>query len=319
MNISVLGCGRWGTFIAWYLYKVKHNVILWGRESSSKLNELKETRKNKFVELPATIELTSSLEKVFNSRECIVIAIEAQNLRDLMEQIKKYNFKDKIYVLCMKGLDDETGQRLSEVMETYIGNKENLAIWVGPGHPKEYVKGNSNCMVIDSENDELKRKLAKEFSSDLIKFYYGNDLIGNEIGAALKNVIGIAGGMLDGLNLTCLKGALMARGTREISRLVKKMGGNEITPYGLCCLGDYEASMFSEFSNSRRFGEAFVKKEEFKEHTPGKYTVKSLMKLIKRYDIELPICETIYKIIYENKDALSGLKELFNIEIKEEF
>ena len=319
MNISVLGCGRWGTFIAWYLDKVKHNVILWGRESSSKLNELKETRKNKFVELPATIELTSSLEKVFNSSECIVIAIEAQNLRDLMEQIKKYNFKDKIYVLCMKGLDDETGQRLSEVMETYIGNKENLAIWVGPGHPKEYVKGNSNCMVIDSENDELKRKLAKEFSSDLIKFYYGNDLIGNEIGAALKNVIGIAGGMLDGLNLTCLKGALMARGTREISRLVKKMGGNEITPYGLCCLGDYEASMFSEFSNSRRFGEAFVKKEEFKEHTPGKYTVKSLMKLIKRYDIELPICETIYKIIYENKDALSGLKELFNIEIKEEF
>lgn len=319
MNISVLGCGRWGTFIAWYLDKVKHNVILWGRESSSKLNELKETRKNKFVELPETIELTSSLEKVFNSSECIVIAIEAQNLRDLMEQIKKYNFKDKIYVLCMKGLDDETGQRLSEVMETYIGNKENLAIWVGPGHPKEYVKGNSNCMVIDSENDELKRKLAKEFSSDLIKFYYGNDLIGNEIGAALKNVIGIAGGMLDGLNLTCLKGALMARGTREISRLVKKMGGNEITPYGLCCLGDYEASMFSEFSNSRRFGEAFVKKEEFKEHTPGKYTVKSLMKLIKRYDIELPICETIYKIIYENKDALSGLKELFNIKIKEEF
>ena len=319
MNISVLGCGRWGTFIAWYLDKVKHNVILWGRESSSKLNELKETRKNKFVELPATIELTSSLEKVFNSSECIVIAIEAQNLRDLMEQIKKYYFKDKIYVLCMKGLDDETGQRLSEVMETYIGNKENLAIWVGPGHPKEYVKGNSNCMVIDSENDELKRKLAKEFSSDLIKFYYGNDLIGNEIGAALKNVIGIAGGMLDGLNLTCLKGALMARGTREISRLVKKMGGNEITPYGLCCLGDYEASMFSEFSNSRRFGEAFVKKEEFKEHTPGKYTVKSLMKLIKRYDIELPICETIYKIIYENKDALSGLKELFNIKIKEEF
>ena len=319
MNISVLGCGRWGTFIAWYLDKVKHNVILWGRESSSKLNELKETRKNKFVELPETIELTSSLEKVFNSRECIVIAIETQNLRDLMEQIKKYNFKDKIYVLCMKGLDDETGQRLSEVMETYIGNKENLAIWVGPGHPKEYVKGNSNCMVIDSENDELKRKLAKEFSSDLIKFYYGNDLIGNEIGAALKNVIGIAGGMLDGLNLTCLKGALMARGTREISRLVKKMGGNEITPYGLCCLGDYEASMFSEFSNSRRFGEAFVKKEEFKEHTPGKYTVKSLMKLIKRYDIELPICETIYKIIYENKDALSGLKELFNIKIKEEF
>ena len=319
MNISVLGCGRWGSFIAWYLDMINHNVMLWGRESSNRLKELKETRKNNFVELPETIKLTSSLDEVFDNSECLVIVIEAQNLRSFMDTIKNYNLKNKIFVLCMKGLDDATGERLSEVMETYLGSQENLAIWVGPGHPKEYVKGNSNCMVIDSENYELKKRLAKEFSSDLIKFYYGNDVIGNEIGAALKNVMGIAGGMLDGLNLTCLKGALMARGTREVSRLVKAMGGNELTPYGLCCLGDYEASMFSEFSNSRRFGEAFVKKEVFEQHTPGMYTVKSLMQLIKKYDVELPICKTIYEIIYENKDALTALKELFNTEITEEF
>ena len=96
-------------------------------------------------------------------------------------------------------------------------------------------------MVIDSKDEDLKRRLVAEFSSDLIRYYYGQDLLGNEIGAASKNVIGIAAGMLDGLGLSTLKGALMSRGTREIARLIKAMGGNELSAYGLCHLGDYEA------------------------------------------------------------------------------
>ena len=92
----------------------------------------------------------------------------------------------------------------------------------------------------------------------MIRFYYGQDLIGNEIGAAAKNVIGIAAGMLDGFHLSTLKEALMSRGTREVARLIKAMGGNELSAYGLCHLGDYEATVFSEFSHNRRFGELFV-------------------------------------------------------------
>jgi glycerol-3-phosphate dehydrogenase (NAD(P)+) len=114
-------------------------------------------------------------------------------------------------------------------------------------------------MVIDSKDEKTKHELVEAFSSDLIRFYYGTDLIGNEVGAAAKNVIGIAAGMLDGLGLTTLKGALMSRGTREVARLISAMGGNELSAYGLCHLGDYEATVFSEHSQNRRFGEMFIK------------------------------------------------------------
>ena len=111
----------------------------------------------------------------------------------------------------------------------------------------------------ESQTDKaLKERLVHAFSSRLIRFYYGDDLLGNEIGAASKNVIGIAAGMLDGKGKTALKGALMSRGTREIARLIKAMGGNEITAYGLGHLGDYQATVFSEFSHNRKFGELFV-------------------------------------------------------------
>lgn len=120
-------------------------------------------------------------------------------------------------------------------------------------------KGIPNCMVIDSKNHEIKEKLVNSFSSSLIRFYVGTDLIGSEIGAAAKNVIGIAAGMLDGFGYASLKGALMARGTREIARLIKALGGNEMSAYGLCHLGDYEATLFSKWSHNRSYGENYVR------------------------------------------------------------
>src|SRR5699024_596016 len=128
------------------------------------------------------------------------------------------------------------------------------------------------------------------FSSDLIRFYYGQDLIGNEIGAAAKNVIGIAAGMLDGLHLSTLKGALMSRGTREVARLIQALGGNELSAYGLCHLGDYEATVFSKYSHNRQFGESFVKGEEYTKLAEGYYTVRAMLQMGKNYGVDLPIC-----------------------------
>ena len=159
----------------------------------------------------------------------------------------------------MKGIEIGTGKRLSEIASEYIGSNKNIAVWLGPGHVQEFCNGIPNCMVIDSENEIVKRSLVESFSSELIRFYYGQDLIGNEIGAAAKNVIGIAAGMLDGMGLSTLKGALMSRGTREVARLVKSMGGNELSAYGLCHLGDYEATVFSAFSHNRKYG-VFIQK-----------------------------------------------------------
>ncbi|HKL99769.1 MAG TPA: NAD(P)H-dependent glycerol-3-phosphate dehydrogenase, partial [Mobilitalea sp.] len=154
---------------------------------------------------------------------------------------------------------------------------------------------------------------------DLIRFYYGEDLLGNEIGAAAKNVIGIAAGMLDGLKLTSLKGALMSRGTREIARLIKAMGGNELSAYGLCHLGDYEATVFSEFSHNRRYGEMLVKGEEYTELAEGYYTVAALLGLSKRFQVDLPICNAIYEVLYNKQDAVTALEQLFLRSLKKEF
>lgn len=225
MKITVIGCGRWGTFIAWYLDKIGHSVSLYGRKSSAHMQKLIETRTNGLVELPETLHLTNSLDAVKDS-DVIVISVNSQGLRGLMRELKPFELKNKIFVLCMKGVEIETGMRLSQVCAAECDNSNAVAVWVGPGHVQEFAAGVPNCMVIDSDSEDAKKTLVESFGSDLIRFYYGQDLIGNEIGAAAKNVVGIAAGMLDGLGLSTLKGALMARGTREIARLIDALGGN---------------------------------------------------------------------------------------------
>ena len=320
MNVSVLGCGRWGTFLAWYANRVGHDVILWGRESSRNFNDLNQTRKNDYLSLPDGIELTSSLEGALSFAEVIIISISAQELRTFANRLSQYNeIQGKTFILCMKGIESTTGKRLTQVFREEVGKNSNVAVWVGPGHVQEFVRNIPNCMVIGSENIEVTKQIAKAFNSELIRFYYGQDLIGNEIGAATKNVMGIAAGMLDGLKYSSLKGSLMARGTREISRLIRAMGGNDLTIYGLSHLGDYEATLFSMHSQNRKFGQAFVEGKPFDKLAEGVSTIKALKELSDQYNVELPICNALFEIIYEHKNAKDTLEELFLRPIKFEF
>ncbi|MES9682720.1 glycerol-3-phosphate dehydrogenase [Bacillus sp. AFS001701] len=320
MNVSVLGCGRWGTFLAWYANRVGHDVILWGRESSRNFNDLNQTRKNDYLSLPDGIELTSSLEGALSFAEVIIISISAQELRTFAYRLSQYNeIQGKTFILCMKGIESTTGKRLTQVFREEVGKNSNVAVWVGPGHVQEFVRNIPNCMVIGSENIEVTKQIAKAFNSELIRFYYGQDLIGNEIGAATKNVMGIAAGMLDGLKYSSLKGSLMARGTREISRLIRAMGGNDLTIYGLSHLGDYEATLFSMHSQNRKFGQAFVEGKPFDKLAEGVSTIKALKELSDQYNVELPICNALFEIIYEHKNAKDTLEELFLRPIKFEF
>ncbi len=320
MNVSVLGCGRWGSCIAWYLDKIGHNVLSCGLKDATEFIQLEKYHKNDYLTFPESIEVSSDLEKAVDRAEIIVISISSQYLRSYFEEISKYNLDGKIIVLCMKGVEATTGKRLSEVVGDFVDeNKTPVAVWVGPGHPQDYVKGIPNCMVIDSNNQEVKEKLVGEFTSELIRFYLGTDLIGSEIGAAAKNVIGIAAGILDGMNYTSLKGALMARGTREISRLIKALGGNEMSAYGLCHLGDYEATLFSPWSHNRRYGEEYVKGNKFDKLAEGVMTSKALLKLGKEYNVDLPIVESVYKVLFENVDAKDAVGKLFLRSVKKEF
>lgn len=317
MKVTVIGCGRWGSLITWYLDKIGNEVTLYGRKDSANMNRFLCERRNDLLELKESIKLSTDLNCLKDS-EIIVISIGSQNLRGLLSQIKDLDISNKIIVLCMKGIEISTGKRLSEVANEFLGNNNKIAVWIGPGHVQEFYNGIPNCMVIDSSDDKTKKYLVDNFSSDLIRFYYGEDLLGNEIGAASKNVIGIAAGMLDGMNLSTLKGALMSRGTREISRLIKAMGGNELSAYGLCHLGDYEATVFSKFSHNRQYGEDFVKGVKYDKLAEGYYTVKALMELKDKYNVELPICETVYDILYNQADINKAIGKLFKRSIKNE-
>ncbi len=318
MKISVIGCGRWGSFIAWYLDRKGHQISLYGRETSKNMSRFKETRTNGLITLPETIKLETELENTLDA-EVIIISVNSQGLRALMQEIAEFEVENRIFVLCMKGMEISSGKRLSEVMEEFIHESSEVAVWLGPGHVQEFYRGIPNCMVIDSKSEEVKDKLIDSFSSDLIRFYYGNDLIGNEIGGATKNIIGIAAGMLDGLKLSSLKGALMSRGTREISRLIEAMGGSVLSAYGLCHLGDYEATVFSSFSHNRKFGETFVKGESYAELAEGYYTVAAIMKIADSCGVDLPICRAVYDVLFEKKDPKETLDALFIRSLKEEF
>lgn len=320
MKISVLGCGRWGSCIAWYLDKIGHEVLSCGLSDAPEFIQLKEYRKNDYLTYPASIEVSDNLEYAVGRAEVIVISISAQYLRSYFEDIAKYSLDGKTIVLCMKGVEASTGKRLSEIVGEFVDeSKTPIAVWVGPGHPQDYVKGIPNCMVIDSDNQAVKEKLVTEFNSELIRFYYGQDLIGSEIGAAAKNVIGLAAGMLDGMGYTSLKGGLMARGTQEIARLIEALGGNRMSAFGLCHLGDYEATLFSPWSHNRKYGEEFVKGNRFEKLAEGVMTSKALYKLGKEHGVDIPIVTGIYRTLFENADVKTEIQNLFLRSVKDEF
>ncbi len=317
MRITVIGCGRWGSFIAWYLDRLRNDVTLYGRSGSPAMARFEETRKNDYLTLSPSVKLSYDIAELA-AADVIVISINSQGLRPLMESLVPLGLQNKTFVLCMKGIEITTGKRLTEVAGEFIDESCSVAVWLGPGHVQDFLRGIPNCMVIDSSNSEVKEKLVNNFSSSLIRFYYGQDLIGNEIGGGAKNVLGIAAGMLDGMNMTSLKGALMSRGTREIARLIAALGGDEQTAYGLCLLGDYEATLFSAHSHNRRFGEAIVKKETYTELAEGYYTVKAMMQLEKKTNVELPICNTVYDILYNDAGLDCAVQTLFSRKLKTE-
>lgn len=319
MKVSVLGCGRWGTFLAWYSKLIGHDVLIFGRPSSSNLMELKEKGCNEYLSIDKDIILSDSLKDALAYSDCIIISVSSQHLREICIDMNNYNLMNKTIILAMKGIENSTGLRLSQVVNQEIKQQIKLAIWVGPGHVQSFIKGIPNCMLVCSDKIEITQEIISNFNSELIRLYIGQDLIGNEIGAAAKNVMGIAAGMLDGIEYSSLKGALIARGAREVSRLVKAMGGNELTVYGLSHIGDYEATLFSKYSNNRSFGEAYIKNEKFQKLAEGVSTTQALLFLSKKYNIEMPISQAVYSIIIENKDPKNILKDLFIRSTKFEF
>lgn len=317
MNVTVIGCGRWGSLITWYLDTLGHTVTLYGIKGTAEMDRFLKERKNDLLTLPESIALSTDIT-VVKTADIVIISVPSQNLRDVFKNLAPLALRDKTFVLCMKGLEISTGKRLSQVAAEFLHPSCDLAVWLGPGHVQDFYAGIPNCMVIDSESDAVKERLIAAFSGPLIRFYYGSDLIGNEIGGAAKNVVGIAAGVLDGLKLSTLKGALMSRGTREIARLIEALGGKPQSAYGLCHLGDYEATLFSQHSQNRRFGECLITKEPYAKLAEGYYTVKALHDMAATLGVELPICEAVYNVLYMDADPKTAIGQLFERELTKE-
>ena len=327
MKISAVGMGRWGSCIAWYCSAVKHHdVIFYGKAGTPDYIKFSVERKNDYLVLPDEIETTCDLEYAITSSDYIIVSVPAQLFRGFLRELKENEnlskrgvLTNKTFILCMKGIESETGKRLTQVFYEEMGINSRVAVWVGPGHVQDFYAGRPSCMVISSLEISLTKHLVNELNSNLIRFYYGQDLIGCEIGAAAKNVMGIAAGMLDGIDCPGLKGALMARGAREVARLIRAMGGNELTAYGLSHLGDYQATLFSEYSQNRLFGENFIRGVKSAKLAEGVDTSKAMVKLSEDYDVDLPISTAIYKMLFENKDPKQELEAMFDRENKFEF
>lgn len=318
-NISVIGCGRWGTFLGWYAAKYcVDNVKLYDLVDSPNFQELLNTRKNGYLQLEDNMEVIGDLNEVLKN-DFIIVSIGAQYFRGLCKELNGYDLKGKTFVLAMKGLEQSTAKRLTTVMSEEINQDINVAVLLGPGHVQDYTKGVPSCAVVDSADSKVAESVIKILSSDLIRLYSGTDLIGTEIGAALKNVVGVAAGALDGMGWQGLKGALIARGPIEVGRFIEAMGGNAMSAYGLAHLGDYEATLFSQYSNNRNFGEKLVKGEKFDKMAEGVATLKAIHDISKEKNIKMPICDALYRVVYENYDIKEEIANLFGRDVGKEF
>ena len=321
-KISVLGCGRWASFHAWYqIEKLYNDVMMWGRAEDKYFAELRKTHKNGYIELPKNLRYSTDLAEAINFADTIIIAISAQAMQEFSKTIAQQEPKNKTFVLCMKGIDQNTGERLSEILRKNIDDSNHICVWVGPGHIEELTANQPNVMIISGDNEATVKHLINKFESPLISILSSDDLIGVEVGAAAKNVMGIAAGFLDGLGKSSLKGALMARGCYEVSLLIEKMGGNKMTAFGMSHLGDFEATLFSKNSHNRRYGEEYIQ-DRLSDNigtAEGVGTTKAMYQLAQKYGVYMPITTTIYRILNLGANKNDVIYDLFKTTTHREF
>ncbi|PIT90368.1 MAG: glycerol-3-phosphate dehydrogenase [Candidatus Komeilibacteria bacterium CG10_big_fil_rev_8_21_14_0_10_41_13] len=308
MKVSVLGAGRWGSTIAWLQNQQKRQVILWNQEDEF-LKEWQVKRKNSFLSLPKKVEITADFNLALSS-EVIFISIRAQEFRNLCQNLKDLEVKNKLFMLAMKGLEMKTGKRLSEIFYEYLDKSNNVGMLAGPGHPQELTKNVPTLMTCAVAKKKDLARAVKYCQTDLMRVEQTDDLLGVEISSALKNVMGIVGGLFFGLGLDSLKGYLIVKGPEETARLIKAMKGKPLTAYGPAHLGDYAATVFSPYSRNHQVGEDFARTGKLGD-AEGVPTITAVQKLIKKYKVKMPICEGIYQVFYKGLRPEKFVKRLF--------
>jgi len=331
MRISVLGAGGWGTTLSIILQSNGHQVTLW-EYSEEYTWLLKETRMNPTylpgVKIPDEIHITHSLMEACSEIEMIVIAIPTQFIRPALDQIKHLDFANTTFVSVAKGIEKDTLYTVSQIIRQEISSATDSTVGVisGPSHAEEVSRKIPTAVVAASRDINTAKLIQSTFMTSYFRVYSTDDIIGAEFGGALKNIIAIGAGIIDGANLgDNTKAAIMTRGVAEVSRFGLYFGAKPETFAGLSGIGDMIVTCMSTHSRNRYVGVQIGKGKKLKEVlesmemvAEGVETCRSVHFLSKKVGIATPICEAVYQVLFEDKDPHKAAFDLMTRAMKQE-
>jgi glycerol-3-phosphate dehydrogenase (NAD(P)+) len=328
--VSVLGAGSWGMAVANLLASEGNDVALWMHAPTTPA-DLPQTREDKSrlpgVKIHHSINLTDNLKIAADHSDIIFIAVPAQHVRKLCEQLTETGKTIGILVTLAKGIEVASLQRVSEVARDVLGvGVENVIAVSGPSHAEEVARNMPTSVVAAGQSPEAVITVQRLLSTPLFRVYTSDDLIGVELGGALKNPIAVAAGMLYGLKLgDNTMGALLTRGLAEITRLGLRMGARTETFAGLSGLGDLVTTCVSQHSRNRYVGERIGRGEKLVDIlasmtmvAEGVETTRAAVRLAEKFKVEMPITQQVHKVLFENKPPTEALSELMTRELKRE-
>jgi len=329
MNVGIIGAGSWGIALANLLANNGNQVTVWSIiEDEIKMLKDNHEHLDKLpgVKLNDTIEYTTSLEDSIKGKDFLVLAVPSPFTRSTSHSMKDYVAEGQVIVNVAKGVEEKTLMTLSQIIEEELP-QANVCVLSGPSHAEEVGRGMPTTVVVASKDTQTAQMLQDAFMNDFFRVYTSSDILGIELGAALKNVVALAAGIADGLGYgDNAKAALITRGISEIGRLGIAMGGKFETFCGLTGIGDLIVTCASMHSRNRRAGiligqgktydEAMA---EVKMVVEGVYSAKAAMGLSKKYGIDLPIIEQVNLVLFENKKASEAMKDLMGRDKKDEY
>ena len=328
MNICILGAGSWGIALANLLTKNDHLITVWSidPEEISMLKEYSQHRtKLPGVILPGTVEYTTNIETALADKDLVVMAVPSPFVRSTAKAAAPYIKENEIIVNVAKGIEEDSLKRLSVVIKEEIP-QARITVLSGPSHAEEVGKLMPTTVVVGADESSLAKEVQDVFMTDFFRVYTSPDMIGIELGGALKNVIALAAGIADGLGCgDNTKAALITRGIHEMSSLGIAMGGKAETFMGLSGTGDLIVTCASQHSRNRRAGFLMGQGKTYQEAmsevkmvVEGVYSAKAALKLASLYDIEMPIVENVNRILFEDYPAKDALHDLITRDKKKE-
>jgi len=331
MKISVLGAGGWGTTLAILLHYNGHNVTLWEYKKGYARHLIKKRINTDYlpgIKIPKEIIITNDIEESTNDKNLIVLAVPSQFLRGVVNKVEFKQIEDSILVNVSKGIENKSLMTMSQMLKNVFPNidKNQIGVISGPSHAEEVSRMIPTAVVAASSDIETSKAIQAAFMTSYFRVYASNDILGVELGGAFKNIIAIGAGIIDGAGFgDNTKAAIMTRGVAEISRLGLAMGAQPETFAGLSGMGDLIVTCMSRHSRNRFVGEEIGKGKKLKQIlksmeqvAEGVETTRSAKQLAAKIEIETPITNEVYKILFEDKDPVKATTDLMTRDMKAE-